>query len=72
MMVTPLKLPFIHKESIEDTILEENGSYENLDDIDIMSDARHGWRENAEDSNVSAFGDQTKKSTTLLPHYQKG
>ena len=47
-------------------ILEEIGSYENLDDIDIMLDAKHGWRENANDSNV------TNKIATLLSHYQKG
>ena len=39
----------------------EIGSYEDLDGIDIMTDARHGWRKNAKDSSVVVLGDKTHK-----------
>lgn len=50
-----------HDQSIEEALQEEIGSYEELDGIEIMSDARHGWRKNAKDTSVVAIGDKTHK-----------
>jgi hypothetical protein len=36
-------------------------SYEDLEIIDIMTDARHGWRKNAKDTSVVAIGEKTHK-----------
>ena len=47
--------------SIDTALLEEVGMYEDLSGIDIMTDARHGWRKNAEDSSVVAIGDKMHK-----------
>ena len=62
---------FIHEEyhsSIEVGLLQEIASYEINEDnpelwqgIDIMTDARHGWRKNAKDSSVVAIGDKSHK-----------
>ena len=35
--------------------------YEELDGIDIMTDARHGWRKNAKDTSVVDIGEKTHK-----------
>ena len=51
----------IYEDSIEEALQEEIGCYEELDGIDIMSDARHGWRKNAKDSSVVAIGEKTHK-----------
>ena len=48
-------------DSIETALLEEVASYEDLETIDIMTDARHGWRKNAKDTSVVAIGEQTHK-----------
>jgi hypothetical protein len=48
-------------DSIETALLEEVASYEDLETIDIMTDARHGWRKNAEDTSVVAIGEKTHK-----------
>ena len=50
-----------YKNSIQDALYEEIGSYEDLDGINILSDARHGWRKNAKDTSVVAIGDQSHK-----------
>jgi hypothetical protein len=42
-------------DSIETALLEEVASYEDLETIDIMTDARHGWRKNAKDTSVVAI-----------------
>ena len=42
-------------------LFKEIGSYEEVDAIDIMTDARHGWRKNATDSSVVAIGENTHK-----------
>ncbi|XP_071078631.1 nephrin-like [Haliotis cracherodii] len=47
-------------------LLEEVAGYEDLDGIDIMTDARHGWRKNAKDSSVVAI-DPPAKPTTPNP-----
>ena len=40
----------------------EIASYEDcMSGIDIMSDARHGWRKNAKDTSVVVIGDKTHK-----------
>ena len=56
---------FIQEEynySTDIAVLQEIASYEELDSkIDIMSDARHGWRKNAKDSSVVAIGEKTHK-----------
>ncbi|KAK3083302.1 hypothetical protein FSP39_018873 [Pinctada imbricata] len=51
------------KESMSTAILEEVASYEDekLGEVDIMTDARHGWRKNAKDSTIVALGDKTHK-----------
>jgi hypothetical protein len=36
-------------DSIETALLEEVASYDDLETIDIMTDARHGWHKNAKD-----------------------
>lgn len=53
----------VYNESISTALLEEIGSYEDerLGSIDIMTDARHGWRKNAKDTSVVAIGDETHK-----------
>ena len=48
-----------YKNSIQDALYEEIGSYEDLDGINILSDARHGWSKNAKDTSVVAIGDQS-------------
>lgn len=51
----------IFNESIEQALHEEIGSYEDVDGIDIMTDARHCWRKNAKDSSVVAIGEKTHR-----------
>lgn len=46
---------------MEGALLEEIGLYEELDGIDIMTDARHGWRKNAKDTSVVALGEKSHK-----------
>ncbi len=55
-----------YKQSISTALLEEGASYygEKLGEIDILTDARHGWRKNAKDSTIVAIGDQTHKVLT--------
>ena len=51
-----------YEDSIYTSVLEEVASYENeLGTVDIMTDARHGWRMNAKDTNVVAIGEKTHK-----------
>ncbi|CAC5400512.1 MRC [Mytilus coruscus] len=50
-----------YNECIDTALLEEIASYEDLDSIDIMSDAHHGWRKNAKDTSVVAIGEKTHK-----------
>lgn len=45
--------------SISTALLEEVGMYDELDGIDIITDARHGWRKNAKDTSVVAVGDRS-------------
>ena len=45
--------------SIDLALLEEVASYNELDGIDIMTDARHGWRKNAKDSSIVAIGEKS-------------
>ena len=47
--------------SIQVAINEEIASYEELDGINIMTDARHGWRKNSKDTSVVALEEQTHK-----------
>jgi hypothetical protein len=42
-------------------LLEEVASYEDLETIDIMTDARHGWHKNAKDTSVVAIGEKNTK-----------
>ena len=44
--------------SIDTALLEEVASYDELDGIDIMTDARHGWRKNAKDSSIVTIGEK--------------
>lgn len=39
----------------------EIGMYEDLDGIDIITNARHGWRKNAKDTSVVAVGERSHK-----------
>jgi len=43
------------------SLMEEIGVYEDLTCIDIMSDARHGWRKNAKDTSFFAIGENKCK-----------
>jgi uncharacterized protein YdaT len=47
--------------SIGNAVNDEIASYEELDGINIMTDARHGWRKNSKDTSVVALGEQTHK-----------
>ena len=48
--------------SCEDAIMEEtSNSFDNEGSIDIMTDARHGYRKNAKDTNVMCLGQTTHK-----------
>ena len=43
-------------------MLEEVAMYDDMGDgIEILSDARHGWRKHAKDTSVVAIGEQTDK-----------
>ena len=54
-------LQAVYHNSLEESQHMEIGSYEDLDGIDIMTDARHGWRKNAKDSSVVALGEKLIK-----------
>ena len=54
-------LQTVYNNSLEESLHLEIGSYDELDGIDIMTDARHGWRKNAKDSSVLALGEKTHK-----------
>lgn len=43
--------------------MEKVGAYEDdrVGEIDIMIDARHGWRKNSKDTSVVAIGEKTHK-----------
>jgi hypothetical protein len=47
--------------SIDNAVNDEIASYEELDGINIMTDARHGWRKNSKDTSVVALGEQAHK-----------
>ena len=47
--------------SIDNAVNDERASYEELNGINIMTDARHGWRKNSKDTSVVALGEQTHK-----------
>jgi len=55
----------VHKEkeySCEDALMSEIGSsFDDDGEIGIMTDARHGWRRNAKDTNVICIGQKTHK-----------
>ena len=52
----------VYNESVDSALLQEVASYEDLSDgIEIMTDARHGWRNNAKDSSIVAIGEKTHK-----------
>ena len=50
-----------YEESTDQALWEEIGSYEDLSGIDIITDARHGWRKNAKDTGVVAIGNNMHK-----------
>ncbi|CAC5414750.1 unnamed protein product [Mytilus coruscus] len=45
--------------SVDNSINDEISSYDDLDSINIMTDARHSWRKNAKDTTVVALGEKT-------------
>ncbi|CAC5384549.1 unnamed protein product [Mytilus coruscus] len=51
-----------HK-STTTALLEESASYydDKFGEIDILTDARHGWRKNAKDASIVAIGEKTHK-----------
>ena len=51
----------VYDNSLQESLHLEIGSYEDLDGIDIMTDARHGWRRNAKDSSIVAIGNKSHK-----------
>jgi hypothetical protein len=60
----------VYNDSIDNAIMHEIGFYEFTDadtfsGIEIITDARHGWRKNSKDSSVSAIG---VKSGKILHH----
>ena len=54
--------------SIEQAQHEEIGSYEDVDGIDIMTDARHGWRKNGKDTSVVAIVEKKSQGTAVCTH----
>jgi hypothetical protein len=52
-----------YDKSTETALLEESASYydEKFGEIDILTDARHGWRKNGKDSSIVAIGEKTHK-----------
>ena len=54
-------------------IVEESASYydEKFGEIDILTDARHGWRKNAKNSSSVAIGEKTHKVVSCQ-HVTKG
>ena len=55
---------FVKQEYVDSTknaLMEEIGSYEDLDGIDIITHARHGWRKNSKDTSVVTIGEKTHK-----------
>ena len=48
--------------SIDNVVNDERASYEELNGINIMTDARHGWRKNSKDTSVVTLGEQTHKA----------
>lgn len=50
-----------YEDSISTALLEKIGMYEYLDGIDIITDARHGWRKNAKNTSVVAVGEKSHK-----------
>ena len=52
------------KKSMEGAIMEEIASGD-LTGINIMTDARHGWRRNAKDTDVVCIGEKTHKVLSL-------
>ena len=58
----------VFNESIEQALHEEIGSYEDVDGVDIMTDARHGWRKNAKDSSVVAIGEKNSQGSTVCTY----
>ena len=60
-----------YQESIQTALREEIASYEELDGINIITDARHGWRKNAKDSSVVAIGENMHKVIDCV-HVTKG
>ncbi|KAK3108748.1 hypothetical protein FSP39_014764 [Pinctada imbricata] len=63
----------MNAKTMSTAILEEVASYEDekLGEVDIMTDARHGWRKNAKDSTIVALGDKTHKAASG-PAYLEG
>ena len=51
-----------YDDSVQTALQEEIGAYEDLTTgIDIITDARHGWRKNAYDTSVVAIGEKSNK-----------
>lgn len=48
-------------DSMHTAVLEEVASYEDLDGINMITDARHSWRRNARFTDVVCIGDNTHK-----------
>ena len=62
-----------YDKSTETALLEESASYydEKFGEIYILTDARHGWRKNANDSSIVAIGEKTHKVLSCQ-HVTKG
>jgi hypothetical protein len=62
-----------YDKSTETALLEESASYydEKFGEIDILTDARHGWRKNAKNSSSVAIGEKTHKVVSCQ-HVTKG
>ena len=56
--------------SVEQALFEEIGSYEEVDGIDIMTDARHSSQKNTEDTSADAIGENTHKVSQCV-HIRK-
>ena len=54
-------LQAVYNSSLEESLHMKIGSYEDLGGIDIMTDARHGWRKKAKDSSVVELGEKLIK-----------
>ena len=56
-----------NEETVTDVLYEDMGMYEDVDGINIITDARHGWRKNSNDTSVVSTSQ--KIDDEVIPMY---